>query len=265
VTVARPAAHLNLIESSRRLFELDAGAEVEDRDGWMFGAGRSTHPVISNAAFRRDDGVDPGKLLERARGFFAARDRGFALWVRAGEAVDRELAQVAEDQGLQAVYSMPEMVLGRRAEERPAPDGVELARVESAGDAEDYWRVAAKAYASIGFPPEVFAFYDDHRGLWAEGVAAFIARAEGRPVGIAMTIVSDGVAGIYWVGCAEQARGRGLGWAVTAKAVNAGFDLGARSASLQASPMGESLYRAMGFETIFDYRLYHCPRRGGGG
>ena len=58
--------------------------------------------------------VDPGELLERARGFFAARDRGFALWVRAGEAADRELARAAEDLGLQAVYSMPEMVPGRQ-------------------------------------------------------------------------------------------------------------------------------------------------------
>jgi ribosomal protein S18 acetylase RimI-like enzyme len=265
VSAAGAAAHLNLVESSRRLFELDSGAEVKDCGGWMFGAGRSAHPLISNAAFRRDDGVDPGELIERARGFFAARDRGFALWVRAGEAADRELACLAEARGLQDVYAMPAMVLGRRAEERPAPDGVELGRVESPDDAEDYWRVAAEAYAGIGFPPEVFAYYDDHRGLWAEGAAAFLARAEGRPLGIAMTIVSDGIAGIYWVGCAEQARGRGLGWAVTAKAVNAGFDLGAESASLQASPMGENLYRAMGFETIFDYRLYHCPRPGGDG
>lgn len=125
-------AHLNLVESSRRLFELDPRADVEDGEGWMFGAGRSTHPVISNA--------------------------------RAGE----------------------------------------------------------------------------------------------RPAGIAMTIVTHGVAGIYWVGCTEEARGRGLGWAVTAAAVNAGFDLGAEIASLQASPMGESLYRRMGFETIYDYRLYLC-------
>jgi ribosomal protein S18 acetylase RimI-like enzyme len=254
------AAHLNLVESSRRLFELDSGAEVEDCEGWMLGAGRSTHPVISNAAFRRDDGVDPGELLERARSFFAARDRGFALWVRDGVAADRDLASAAEAGGLQAVYEMPEMLLKRRAEERPPPDGVELARVESPGDAEGYWRVATEAYASIGFPPEIFAFYDDNRGLWGKNVVAFLARTGGRPAGIAMTIVSHGVAGIYWVGCAGEARGRGLGWSLTAAAVNAGFGLGAEVASLQASPMGESLYRRMGFETICDYRLYLCPQ-----
>jgi hypothetical protein len=35
--------------------------------------------------------------------------------------------------------------------------------------------------------------------------------------------------------------------------------MGGAVASLQASPMGESLYRRMGFETIYDYRLYLCP------
>jgi ribosomal protein S18 acetylase RimI-like enzyme len=133
-------------------------------------------------------------------------------------------------------------------------------RVASAADAADYWGVATEAYTSFGFPPEIFEFYDDHDGLWAEGVAAFIARVDGRPAAVAMTIVNHGVAGIYWVGTVERARGRGLGWAMTAAAVNAGFEMGAEIASLQASPMGESLYRRMGFETIFAYRLFLCPK-----
>jgi ribosomal protein S18 acetylase RimI-like enzyme len=252
-------AHLNLIESSRRLFELDPGAEVEDRGGWMFGAGRATHPVISNAAFRRDDELDPQGLLERARGFFGGRGRGFAVWARAGETADDDLIAACEKAGMQMVYAMPEMVAGGRVEERPAPKGIELRRVASGEDAADYWRVAASAYASLGFPPDVFAFYENDEGLRADGVAAFIAQADERPAGIAMTIVSHGVAGIYWVGCTEEARGRGLGWSVTAAAVNAGFAMGAEIASLQASPMGESLYRHMGFETIYDYRLYLRP------
>jgi ribosomal protein S18 acetylase RimI-like enzyme len=251
-------AHLNLIESSRRLFELDPGAAVEAGDGWMFGAGRSTHPVISNAAFRADDGLEPEELLARARAFFGGRGRGFAVWARAGKAEDDQLAAACEKAGLQMVYAMPEMTLGGRVEERPAPEGIELRRVAAAEDVEDYWRVAASSYASLGFPPDVFAFYEDAEGLFADGVVAFLARAEDRPAGIAMTIVSHGVAGIYWVGCTEEARGRGLGRSVTAAAVNAGFELGAEIASLQASPMGESLYRRMGFETIYDYRLYLC-------
>lgn len=66
-------------------------------------------------------------------------------------------------------------------------------------------------------------------------------------------------------GGGDSPSGRGLGWSVTAAAVNAGFEMGAEVASLQASPMGESLYRAMGFETIFDYQLYLCHRPEGSG
>ncbi len=78
-------------------------------------------------------------------------------------------------------------------------------------------------------------------------------------MGIALTIVSGGVAGIYWVGNLKHARGRGIGRAVTAAATNAGFDLGADLASLQASPMGRPIYEAMGFRTLFDYRLLMSP------
>jgi ribosomal protein S18 acetylase RimI-like enzyme len=249
------AAHLNLADSSRQLFELDPGAEVESGSGWVFGAGRSSHPLISNAAFRLDDDLDPGELLDRAHAFFAARDRGFALWGRTGTDEDRELIDAAERAGLKAAYEMPEMVLDRAAEEQPPPPGVELRRVSSAEDARQYWEVAVAAYASLGFPPEIFAFYENGEGLWADNVAAFLARLDGRPAGIAMTIVTHGVAGIYWVGCTEEARGRGLGQTMTAAAVNAGLEMGAETASLQASPMGEGLYRQMGFETIFNYRL----------
>lgn len=248
-------AHLNLVDSSRQLFELDPGAEIEAGDGWFFGAGRSTHPLISNAAFRTDDGLDPTELIERAREFFGSRGRGFALWARAGLDEDDGLIAAARRGGLEAAYEMPEMVLDRRAEEPSPANGTELRRVASAADAADYWRVAAAAYASVGFPPEIFAFYESHDGLVADNAAAFLARVDGMSAGIAMTIVTRGIAGVYWVGASEQARGRGLGRAVTAAAVNAGFDIGAGIASLQASPMGESLYRKMGFETIFDYRL----------
>lgn len=248
-------AHLNLIDSSRQLFELDPGAEIEAGSGWVFGAGRSPHPVISNAAFRVDDELDPGELLERAQAFFASRGRGFAVWARDGAAEDRDLIKAAKAVGLKEVYAMPEMVLDRRAEAQPPSAGVQLRRVVSASDAADYWRVATGAYASIGFPPEIFAFYENHDGLTADNAAAFIADLDDRPAGIAMTIVSHGVAGIYWVGTSDDARGRGLGSTVTATAVNAGFDMGAEIASLQASPMGESLYLGMGFETIFNYQL----------
>jgi GNAT superfamily N-acetyltransferase len=251
----RAHAHLNLVDSSRQLFELDPGAVVEAGEGWLFGAGRSTHPAISNAAFRSDDALDPEEFLERAGAFFARLGRGFSVWLRDGDPADRELLAAAEAAELTQVHEAPEMVLGARAEERPLPQGVELRRLSNAGEAEDYWRVAARAYASLGFPAGIFDFYEDPAGLLAPNAAAFLAYLDEKPLSIAMTLVSHGVAGIYWVGSLEEARGMGLGRALTAAATNAGFDLGAEIASLQASEMGRPVYETMGYEAIYDYRL----------
>lgn len=257
--MADERVHLNLIESSRQLFELDPGALIERGDGWLFGAGSPSHPVISNAAFRSSDGLDAEQFVVRAKDFFAARGRGFSIWIRGEQPEDRDLAAAAPEAGFQLVYEMPEMILGSPVEEPDLPAGTELRQLSEVGQADDYWKVAAASYASIGFPPEVFGSYTDNAGLLADNVAAFIAYLDGEPVSIAMTIVSHGVAGIYWVGSLEQARGKGLGRAVTAAATNAGFELGAEIASLQASPMGKPIYEAMGYETVFDYRLFTSP------
>ena len=251
--------HLNLIDSSRQLFELDPGAVIENEDGWLFGAGSPSHPVISNAAFRKGDDVAADEFVSRAKDFFHARGRGFSIWIRGEEPKDLDLAAAASKAGLQLVYEMPEMVLGSPVEEPHFPVGAKLLKLSEAGQADDYWKVAAASYPSIGFPPEVFGSYTNNAGLLAENVAAFIAYLDGEPVSIAMTIISHGVAGIYWVGSLEQARGKGLGRAVTAAATNAGFELGAEIASLQASPMGKPIYEAMGYETIFDYKLFMSP------
>lgn len=252
----RARAHLNLVDSSRQLFELDPGAKIEAGGGYLFGAGSSSHPAISNAAFRTDDNLEPALLLQRAQAYFGEQGRGFSLWIRDGVPEDRDLLAAAKAASLEDVYGMPEMVLPRRAEERPLAEGVELRRLTGASEAEDYWRVATAAYASLGFPAEVFAFYENHDGLLAGNVAAFLAYLDGSPVAIAMTIVSHGVAGIYWVGSVEEARGRGLGRALTAAATNAGFDQGAEVASLQASPMGEPIYARMGYEEVLNYHLW---------
>jgi GNAT superfamily N-acetyltransferase len=252
-------AHLNLLDSSRQFFELDPGAAIEAGPGWLFGAGCSPHPVISNGAFRRDGGVDANEFVARAKEFFTAKGRGFSVWVRGGQAEDRDLVAAAEAAGLQLVYEMPEMTLPEKLEPSELRSGAELRKLTNVEQASDFWRVAIASYASIGFPPEVFTGYTNHAGLLAENVVAFLALLDGEPVGIAMTMVSHGVAGIYWVGSLEQARGKGIGRAVTVAATNAGFDLGADVASLQASPMGKPIYEAMGYETAFEYQMWMSP------
>jgi ribosomal protein S18 acetylase RimI-like enzyme len=248
------AAHLNLVDSSRQLFQLDSGAQLADFDGALIGAGTHPHPAITNAVMRRDETVDARDLVAAARRFFKERNRGFSVYVRGGE--DDDLVAAAEEDGLNFVYEMPEMVCEHRVEQRSLPENAEVVPVTSTDQVAAYWELTASAYVSLGFPPELFGYYDRRDHMLVDNVRAFLGHLDGQPVSAAMTVVHDGVAGIYWVGTLEQARGKGLAWATTAAATNAGFDLGAELASLQASHMGEPVYARMGYETLYPYRLF---------
>jgi ribosomal protein S18 acetylase RimI-like enzyme len=252
-------AHLNLIDSWLQLFEADSGAEVEDSEDALIVAGSHPHPAIANFAFRKDDEADPAELVARAREFFGERGRSFTVWVRGDEPEDEDLVAAAKDDGLNQVYETPEMTCDSPVAERELAAGAELRRLESADQVGDYWSVARESYVDIEFPPELFDTFDNDDALIADNLAAFIAYLDGKPVSIAMTVIHDGVAGIYWVGTLEEARGKGLAWATTAAATNAGFELGADFASLQASHMGAPLYPKMGYETLFPYRLFMAP------
>jgi hypothetical protein len=52
------------------------------------------------------------------------------------------------------------------------------------------------------------------------------------------------------------ARGAGLGALVTVAVTNLAFARGAASCSLQASPMGASVYQRLGYETAYHYEEY---------
>jgi ribosomal protein S18 acetylase RimI-like enzyme len=87
-------------------------------------------------------------------------------------------------------------------------------------------------------------------------VRTVVARLDGKPVSSAQGVRLDGAIGIYNVATLPEARGRGIGAAVTLAVVQDAIARGARFAVLESSDMGHSVYRRIGFRDVASLRVY---------
>lgn len=88
-------------------------------------------------------------------------------------------------------------------------------------------------------------------------VRLYVGRIDGEPVGTSMLFLSSGVAGIYQVEVSPEHRRKGIGTAMTLAPIRDARQIGYRIAVLQASTMGEPVYRKIGFEFYFKYNYCH--------
>jgi hypothetical protein len=273
-------ADRNLAGALRHFAEHSPAGAVEERDGVILFAGGHRYPgAYCNGVLRLDSSADPATVLDLARDFFVPRRRGYAVWIR-GHA-DADLEREVRERGFfqrPPAEGMPGMVLSTQPTQAPSPPPD--ARIEAVADlnaAGEYLRVVAAAYEMGSAPPELAAgLLFEPSSVLARNVQAVLAHVDGRPAAGAMTIVTDGVAGLYWVATAPWARGRGLGAACAWHVTAAGFDLGAQMACLQASQMGARMWRSLGFAEVTRYQRYlapgapgsrrirHCPHMRGG-
>lgn len=84
----------------------------------------------------------------------------------------------------------------------------------------------------------------------------YVARLDGTPVATVTLFLGAGVAGIYFVSTPPRLRRRGLGAAVTLRALRAARDLGFGVGVLGASALGYPLYRRLGFLEYCRIALY---------
>jgi hypothetical protein len=248
----------NLIAFNRAMTRFSTKGALEEQDGCVLCAGGSWLPVVANGAFRNREDVRGADLIARAESFFRRFARGFTVKVRdTGE--DDDLRADCLAAGLEAFGApVPQMLVLAPLPDRVDVDGVELDWVEDEAGVSDFVAVNAEAYGTYGMPAEVLPeLFDQTSAVVADpSVHVVIARRGGEAIATAMVFESDGVASLQWVGTVPAARTGGLGALVTTRTTNLAFERGASSCTLQASPMGEPVYRALGYETIYHYSEY---------
>ncbi|HSG44718.1 MAG TPA: GNAT family N-acetyltransferase [Anaerolineales bacterium] len=101
-----------------------------------------------------------------------------------------------------------------------------------------------------------FGMYPEVEDIWYDFFAetvfnnpfrTYLALLNGKPVGTSQLFTSGGVAGIYNVSSIPEARGQGIGTAITLAPLLEARKRGYRVGVLQASSVGYNVYRKIGF------------------
>ena len=252
-TLAR-LGHLNYLEFGRQSTHWSDAGRVEEGGGVACFRSGTDFPFVFNAVARLDPAVPPDEVLARGDDFFG--DRGYTVATHPVD--DEDLDAHFEGLGLFAFGNSPEMACRARLDDVARTDGIELRRVTDEAGIADFVAVNSAAYPSLGMPDtamgEAISRYDR---VLEPHIAVVVAYDGDRPVATAQALLSHGIAGVYWVGTVDDARGKGLGEAVCRWVTNWAFDQGAAAQTLQASTMGEPIYTRMGYETLYRYTSWY--------
>jgi hypothetical protein len=230
------------------------GGWVVERDGLLL-CGSPSGCMTTNMAIVTGP-VVPASVREETNRHFRAAGLPFTVWTRAH--ADATLEPALADEGFFEVHREPGMVLARDAARAPRPPARLVVRpVRDESGRESYGRIVAEAFAVYGVPRQsTRSHFASMESVVGQDTQAFLAYRDGEAVAAATLYLSHGVGGIAWVATLPEAGGCGYGAAVTQAVVDEGFRRGARFMSLQASPMGEPMYRRMGFATPTHYALF---------
>ena len=243
--------HANLLRALERIGHLTAGSEIARTSGWQLidaGVGMRQFNLALPTALK----ADTTPAIAVASDWFRERGTEFSLMLR--EPGDEPLIAAARELGFALVEREPSMLLRPIPPPDDLPAGLSVHMVRTADDVARYGTVDGESWheLTLGIARTVSAFPD---------FTMLLGELDGVAVATSMAVVTGNVVGVYNVQTRTEARGRGIGRAMTLAAIDAGRAAGCTMASLQSTPAGLSVYRRLGFERVNDYVVLDSPAR----
>jgi ribosomal protein S18 acetylase RimI-like enzyme len=205
------------------------------------------------------DAARARKWLHDALEFYTARERGFSVYARGAR--DQALVEASYALGMQLMGTSPGMVLDAPVAEPTPRSGMRIERVADVRGVSDFANTAAMAYTQMSLPEAVtHATFAEPERLLVPDLSLYVTYVDGVPAATVLTLLSHGIAGVYWVGTHPTMQRRGLADAITRRASNDAFERGAARVILQATPFGEPVYRRMGYREITRYTTLFLTR-----
>jgi GNAT superfamily N-acetyltransferase len=219
-----------------------AGARIHERDGVVAQVSPSIPGAsLFNSVTYRDADALKDALPELSRTYAEAGVQAWTVWIHERDA---EASAAVRDAG-HVLDATPEG-MGCLLADLVAPDGIEELEYTENPSVEDLQMVLSQGY---DFPLEV-----SKRATAAVPVGPAtivgLAHLEGRPACTVQVTIADGDAGVFAVATAPGARGRGLARRLQYVLLQRARERGAKTTTLQASPMGRGVYAALGYSSF---------------
>jgi ribosomal protein S18 acetylase RimI-like enzyme len=212
-----------------------------------------------NVFFVKETTAKPLKLLQKAEQFFESRKLPFRISFKTG--LEKDFLPLLSERGYKENRPVAVMTLLDLPDKNVSRGDLDIRRVSSARELVHFQEIVEKSYS---LPEGSGPFVVTERIVNLPDTELFVGYADNQPACTSMLIKTGPVAGIYWVATLDGFRNHGFGKAITVESLVAGRNRGCTFASLQASVMGEPVYRRIGFDNPYNYSNYNSPDPAGG-
>ena len=263
------AVQQNLFDLFRSMARLLPQGECEEGATFCRHFSFPTNPMFKGVWRTRLPEGDVDRTIEETIAWFGERQAPYFFWWTGpgtepanlgARLMDHGLLDMAEQQatlaaGLhQTALGAPTMALDLTRVDAAlvsaVPPGFVIDEVRSDADLADFKQVFVEAYAIPEWAGQAWVDATRSIGTGSTPWRMFVGRLDGRPVATNMLFCGGGVASVYAVATVADARGKGIGGALTlAPLVEAHRD-GYRHAVLFSTEMGVGAYRRIGFREL---------------
>lgn len=247
---------LNLAEYTREMTRWNAAGEIFEKDDLLLTLGAHSNRITNVAidlSYERDD-ASSIDVFNRIQSFYKEKKALFSIHMRGH--VDKALESICKKENMQQISEAPGMIVYRPVS-ISTETGIDIRTVKDRAGVVDLASIVIQSFQDLGMPDHITkAIFASPERLLRPYNYMVVAYKENNPLSTAMIIFSHGMAGIYWVGTKKEARRGHLAEACVAAVTNEAFRRGALFVVLQASTLGEPLYKKLGFTQITSYPWY---------
>jgi ribosomal protein S18 acetylase RimI-like enzyme len=216
-----------------------------------------TNPMFKGVWAPRLTADELHAAAEEALSWHRARESPYVFWWAGPSAEPAGLGQAIQHHGFEPyeldapgqVADLAQLDWGSLAR---APAGFRADRVDDQRELETFARTFVEAFEIPEWAGQAWVEATRTFGIGEAPWQQYIGWLDGRPVSTTMLFFGAGVATVFAIGTVPDARGQGIGAAITLHGLAEARERGYRYAVLFATERGAPIYRRIGFRDAAD-------------